>query len=42
MNPLAEHWQLATDPCDYFYSSARFYEQGIKQFSFLKDMRNEF
>jgi putative transposase len=42
MNPLAEHWQLATDSCDYFYSSARFYEQGIKQFSFLKDMRNEF
>ena len=21
-NPLAEHWQLVTDPCDYKYSSA--------------------
>lgn len=42
MNPLAEHWQLATDPCDYIYSSASFYEKDDRQFLFLKDLRNEF
>jgi len=41
-NPLAEHWSLAKDPCDYIYSSAKFYEQGIKSFAFLKDLREEF
>ena len=33
-NPLSERWQLATDPCDYWFSSARFYEQGVKNFGF--------
>lgn len=37
-NPLAEHWQLAKDPCDYKYSSARYYELNEKNFSFLKDL----
>lgn len=37
-NPLAEHWQLATDPCEYRYSSARYYELNEKSFSFLKDL----
>jgi putative transposase len=41
-NPLAEHWQLAKDPCDYKYSSARYYETGEKTFPFLKDLWNEF
>jgi putative transposase len=41
-NPLAEHWQLAKDPCDYRYSSARYYELNEKNFSFLKDLREEF
>ena len=41
-NPLAQHWQLATDPCDYTYSSARYYELNEKNFPFLKDLRNEF
>ena len=41
-NPTTEHWQLAADPCDYYYSSARFYDQGIKEFEFLKDLREEF
>ena len=41
-NPLAEHWQLVKDPCDYKYSSAKFYEKGIKEFSFLEDLREEF
>ncbi len=41
-NPLAEHWQLAKDPCDYHYSSARYYEKNLNEFDFLKDLRNEF
>jgi hypothetical protein len=42
LNPLAEHWQLAKDPCDYKYSTAKFYESGIKEFSFIKDLKDEF
>lgn len=37
-NPLAEHWQLVKDPCDYKYSSAKYYELNEKNFSFLKDL----
>ncbi|MCE2732856.1 MAG: transposase [Flammeovirgaceae bacterium] len=42
LNPLAEHWQLVKDPCAYKYSTARYYEMGIKDFSFIKDLRDEF
>ncbi|MDN4165740.1 transposase [Cytophagales bacterium LB-30] len=42
LNPLAEHWQLATNPCEYQYSTAKFYELGVKEFSFIKDLRDEF
>lgn len=41
-NPLAGKWQLVKDPCDYFYSSAKFYEMGVRTFAFLKDLRDEF
>ena len=41
-NPLAGHWQLAKDPCDYEFSSAAFYEENVCNFSFLKDLREEF
>ena len=41
-NPLAEHWQLAKEPSGYKYSTAKFYERGIKEFSFIKDIRDEF
>ncbi len=39
-NPISRG--LVKDPCDYRYSSAKFYELGVKEFSFLKDIRNEF
>jgi putative transposase len=42
LNPLAPHWLLAADPCQYKYSSAEFYECNIKIFEFLKDAREEF
>jgi hypothetical protein len=41
-NPLAGHWQLAEDMCEYKYSTARFYELGIKDFDFVKDLTAEF
>jgi REP element-mobilizing transposase RayT len=41
-NPIAERWKLATDPCDYKYSSARFYELNEQSFPFLKDIYLEF
>ena len=40
-NPLAEHWQLAKHPCEYKYSSARYYELNEKNFTFLKDLWEE-
>lgn len=41
-NPLAEHWQLVKDPCEYEYSSAKYYETNEKDFDFLKDMYEVF
>ena len=40
-NPLAKHWQLAVEPSGYKYSSARYYELGIKDFDFIKDIRDD-
>ena len=40
-NPLAEHWQLAKHPCEYKYSSAKYYELNEKNFTFLKDLWEE-
>ncbi|MEO7533934.1 MAG: hypothetical protein ABIU30_08815, partial [Ferruginibacter sp.] len=42
LNPLSGRWQLVSDPCDYHYSSARYYEMNEKIFPFLKDVRTEF
>ncbi len=41
-NPCTEYWQLAKEPTDYLFSSAKYYETGKKDFTFLKDLRNEF
>ncbi len=41
-NPIVEKWALANEPADYKYSSAFFYEKNVKNFSFIKDMMNEF
>jgi REP element-mobilizing transposase RayT len=41
-NPVKGNWKLVNDPCDYKYSSAKFYESGIKEFLWLKDLREEF
>ena len=40
-NPVAEHWQLIQDPCEYKYSSAAFYEMNKNSFPFLNDLRND-
>ena len=34
-NPLQSHWNLATDPNDYLYSSCSFYEREDIRFSWL-------
>ena len=39
-NPLQGKWKLVENPVDYFYSSARFYETGKSEFSFLYDYRD--
>jgi putative transposase len=41
-NPMAGKWKLVKDPCDYKHSTARFYEIGVKDFAFIKDLREEF
>ncbi|GGH02472.1 transposase [Pedobacter zeae] len=41
-NPCTEHWQLATEPEEYQYSSASFYEMNELSYAFLKDLRLEF
>jgi putative transposase len=34
-NPCQPHWQLCVRPEDYYYSSARFYEECVEDFDFL-------
>jgi len=42
LNPISKHWKFVDDPCDYAYSTASFYGRGRKDFSFVKDLQNEF
>ena len=37
-NPVSEYWQLSDEPCDYKYSSAKYYVRNEKNFLFLKDL----
>jgi putative transposase len=37
-NPVSGKWLLAKDDLDYHFSSARFYENGIDEFGFLKNI----
>lgn len=41
-NPVSGKWNLVDDFCDYKYSTAKFYHLGINEFSFVKDLREEF
>ncbi|XOV94136.1 MAG: transposase [Bacteroidota bacterium] len=41
-NPIAEKWSLVSDPVDYYWSSAKFYETGIDHFGFLTHYMDEF
>ncbi|MEP0365783.1 MAG: transposase [Cyclobacteriaceae bacterium] len=42
LNPMGHKWNLVTDPSDYEFSSASFYEKGNTPFSFLKHLGEEF
>ena len=35
LNPLQEKWNLVTDPEEYFWSSAKFYNTSVDDFGFL-------
>jgi putative transposase len=37
-NPVNGKWQLAKDYVGYHYSSARFYETGVDEFGFLRNI----
>ncbi len=39
-NPVAKHWQLAADRADYRYSSACFYDRGVKPIVEVDDVRD--
>jgi hypothetical protein len=41
-NPIAQHWQLVKDSCKYIYSTCKYYETGENNYTFIKDLRNEF
>jgi hypothetical protein len=41
-NPIAKHRQLVNDPCMYLYSTCKYYETGENNYTFIKDLRNEF
>ncbi|MCB0491063.1 MAG: transposase [Cyclobacteriaceae bacterium] len=41
-NPVSGRWQLVNDYCDYKYSTAKYYELGVKEFDFIKDLREEY
>lgn len=42
LNPLQSHWNLAQNPADYFWSSARFYESGKDDFGLLTHYMDRF
>ena len=37
-NPNDESWKICKEPADYYYSSAKFYETGVDDFGFLKNI----
>ncbi|MCB9034670.1 MAG: transposase [Chitinophagales bacterium] len=41
-NPIVEKWSLAKEPVDYKYSTASYYENEINNYTFIKDLREEF
>ncbi len=41
-NPVSSKWQLSKDDLGYYYSSARFYENGVDEFGFLTDLYKVF
>jgi len=40
LNPMRGKWSLVSNPSEYYYSSCRLYECGIKDFDFLEDYRD--
>ena len=42
LNPLQEHWNLVSKPENYYWSSARYYEEGIDDFGFITHYKERF
>ena len=40
LNPLQAHWNLVSEPAEYLYSSASFYEIENRRYSWLTDYRD--
>ena len=41
-NPVSSHWKLSKNDPDCYYSSARFYKNGVDDFGVLFDLYQEF
>jgi putative transposase len=41
-NPVSKKWLLAKNDLSYYYSSARFYENGVDEFGFLNNLYKVF
>jgi putative transposase len=41
-NPVSKKWTLSKNDLDYYYSSARFYENGLDEFGFLNNLYTVF
>lgn len=41
-NPIVEKWSLANEPADYQFSTAKYYENGIMNYPFIKNLMDEF
>jgi REP element-mobilizing transposase RayT len=42
LNPMQPHWLLCSNPADYQFSSAMFYEQNVDEFGLLTHFRDVF
>jgi hypothetical protein len=42
LNPLQEHWNLVSKPENYYWSSAKYYEEGIDDFGFITHYKERF
>jgi putative transposase len=42
LNPMHERWNFVSKPEDYYWSSAKFYENGVDDFGIVTHYRDRF